>query len=135
MAFMQVSNLASVANNQASCGSMCSGSDKQFGQFNSKLLAEGYASYKINGGSLAYAQATAIAQAFAEASAVAETCHKCLAAASLVAYSYEEIFLNATSQIDTTLQGIANGGNISETISSSATAFINITVVAFAKVC
>lgn len=110
-------------------------SDKQMVNLTYKRLAEGYASYKINGGSLAYAQATAIAEAFAEASAVAETCHKCLAAASLVAYSYEKIFLNATSQIDTNLMGIATGGNVSETINSTATAFINITVVAFAKVC
>lgn len=96
--------------------------------------AEGYASYKINGGSLAYAQATAIAKAYAEAASSAETCHKCLAATSLIAHSYEEIFLNATSQIDVTLLGVANGGSVAESISTSATSFIEITVVAFAEV-
>lgn len=99
-----------------------------------ECYAAGYASYKINGGSLAYAQATAIAEAYAEATAVAETCHKCFAATSLVAVSYEKIFLNATAQIDTYLHGVADGGSTADIYSVSANAFVNVTVVAMAEV-
>eukprot|EP00892_Ulva_mutabilis_P002140 jgi/Ulvmu1/11927/UM082_0005.1 len=99
-----------------------------------ECYAAGYASYKINGGSLAYAQATAIAAAYAEATAVAETCHKCFAATSLVAVSYEKIFLNATAQIDTYLHGVADGGSTADIYSVSANAFVNVTVVAMAEV-
>lgn len=89
----------------------------------------------MNGGSLAYAQATAIAEAYAQASAVAQTCHKCFAATELIAVSYEKIFINATSVIDARLQGVAAGGHAADTLSTSANAFLNVTVVALAEVC
>lgn len=98
------------------------------------LFAAGHASYRINGGSLAYAQATAIAEAYAEASAVAQTCHKCYAATGLVATSYEKIYLDATSRLDVQLQGYADGGYAADKFSASVRDFIDVTVVAMADV-
>ena len=98
------------------------------------MSAEGTASFKVKGKSVASAQAHAIAQAYAAAYATAHTCHKCAAVSELVIKSYEDIFLKATSESTVEFEAITHGEEISVASDAFTRSFIEKTVVAFAEV-
>lgn len=83
---------------------------------------------------MASAQAHAIAQAYAAAYVTANTCHKCSAVSELVVESYEDIFLNATSEATVELEAITKGGEVSAASDAFTSSFLNKTVVAFSQV-
>lgn len=94
--------------------------------------ASGGGSFTLNGKSLASAEAVAIAEAYAKAQATAEICGKCEAAGAAVAKSFKKIFLKATAEVEFELKGMADGADVSSTVSAVSESIQKATVVAFA---
>lgn len=87
----------------------------------------------MNGNSLAVAAATAIAKAYAKAQAQATTCGKCAVSGTVVAESFEKVFLKATADVEIQLEGMASGASISDVVTIFSRAIVSKTVKAFAK--
>lgn len=90
------------------------------------------ASYKVNGQSYAYAQATAIAEAFGLAMSNAETCGKCKTAGKVFASSVERILLKASAYVDVDIKGNARDGYASDSYEIVAKDIKKVTIEAFA---
>eukprot|EP00892_Ulva_mutabilis_P002139 jgi/Ulvmu1/11926/UM082_0004.1 len=94
--------------------------------------AGGDAQYQVTGTSAATAVATAIAKAYAKAEVQATTCGKCKIAGTVVAESFEKIFLKATAEVELSLSGVAAGSSVSDVYTVVSEALSETTVKAFA---
>lgn len=96
--------------------------------------SSGTGSFYVNGHSAAYAEALAIAEAYASAAVKAATCGKCHAAGIAVAQAFQEIFLQATVDIQFTLDGITQDTDLVAALNVVTESIKVVTVDAFAGV-
>lgn len=94
--------------------------------------AGGYGTFRINGHSIAYAEATAIAKAVAIAQTSASTCGKCSAAGKTFVTSFEKIYLTALAEFEYDVEESTAGGEVEFSFSVLNEAIQSKTVTAFA---
>lgn len=99
-----------------------------------RCAAEGQAKFKVNGLSLAEAEATALSEAFGSAYVTAKTCHKCEAAAEVIVESISEIVLKASLEVEYSLTGHTDGEPISALIEVAERDFHDATISAIVDV-